>query len=86
MQIESYVQKAFIFICENLQALLAPKMGLRFYTTEKWKRKNPFGQFFGACHTIALPITLKKYYLRAKEKLWELKYFIMQKYNLQKIL
>jgi hypothetical protein len=27
-----------------------------------------------------------KMYLRAKEELWELKYFIKQKYNLQKIL
>ncbi len=26
----------------------------------------------------------KKKYLKAKEKLWELKYFTMQKYNLQK--
>jgi hypothetical protein len=27
-----------------------------------------------------------KTYLKAKEELWKLKYFIMQKYNLQKIL
>ncbi len=37
----------------------------------------------GACHTLALPFTLKKY-LKAKEELWKLKYFTMQKYNLQK--
>jgi hypothetical protein len=30
-----------------------------------------------------LAIYIKKY-LRAKEKLWKLKYFTMQKYNLQK--
>jgi hypothetical protein len=35
------------------------------------------------CHTAALPFTLKKY-LNAKKELWKLKYFTMQKYNLQK--
>jgi hypothetical protein len=39
----------------------------------------------GVCHTVALPFTLKRY-LKAKEELWKLKYFTMQKYNLQKIL
>jgi hypothetical protein len=29
---------------------------------------------------------LKKYLKAAKEELWKLKYFTMQKYNLQKIL
>jgi hypothetical protein len=38
----------------------------------------------GVCHTMALPITLKKY-IKAKEELWKLKYFTMQKYNLLKI-
>jgi hypothetical protein len=37
------------------------------------------------CHILALPFTLKKY-LKAKEEVWKLKYFTMQKYNLQKIL
>jgi hypothetical protein len=32
---------------------------------------------------VALPFTLKKD-LKAKEELWKLKYFSMQKYNLQK--
>jgi hypothetical protein len=32
-----------------------------------------------------LALYIKKY-LKAKEELWRLKYFIMQKYNLQKIL
>jgi hypothetical protein len=40
----------------------------------------------GVCHTMALPFTLKTYYLKAKEELWKLKYFTTQKYNLQKIL
>jgi hypothetical protein len=34
------------------------------------------------CHTLALPFILKY----SKEELWKLKYFTMQKYNLQKIL
>jgi hypothetical protein len=34
---------------------------------------------------VALPFTIKKYFLKAKEELWELKKnFTMQKYNLQK--
>jgi hypothetical protein len=37
------------------------------------------------CHTMALPFTLKKY-LKAKEELWKLKYFTMQKHNLSEIL
>ncbi len=36
----------------------------------------------GVCHTVALPIYIKKY-LKAKEELWKLKYFTMQKYDLQ---
>jgi hypothetical protein len=32
---------------------------------------------------VALPFKRKKY-LKAKEELWKLKYFTMQKYNLQK--
>jgi len=39
----------------------------------------------GACHTVALPIHIKNY-LKAKEELGKLKYYTMQKYNLQKIL
>jgi hypothetical protein len=34
---------------------------------------------------MALPLTLKSI-LRAKEELWKLKYFTMQKYDLSKIL
>jgi hypothetical protein len=40
----------------------------------------------GVYHTMALPFTLKKYLNLAKEELWELKYFTMQKYHLPKIL
>jgi hypothetical protein len=39
------------------------------------------------CHTtlhVALPFTLKSIYIKAKDELWKLKYFTMQKYNLQK--
>jgi len=33
---------------------------------------------------MALPFTLKKHYLEAKEELWKFEYFTMQKYNLKK--
>jgi len=39
----------------------------------------------GVCHIVALSFTLKCIF-EAKEELWKLKYFTMQKYNLQKIL
>jgi hypothetical protein len=39
----------------------------------------------GVCHTVALPFTLKQY-LKAKEELWKLKNFTMQKHNLPKTL
>jgi hypothetical protein len=39
----------------------------------------------GMCHIVAFPFTIKKKYLKAKEELVKLKYFIMQKLiNLQK--
>ncbi len=37
----------------------------------------------GVCHTVALPFLPKKYLKNAKEELWKLKYFTIQKYNLQ---
>jgi len=42
---------------------------------ETWKQ--------GVCQTVALPIYIKKHF-KAKDKLWKLKYFTMQKYNLKK--
>ncbi len=39
----------------------------------------------GVSH-CGLAIYSSKKYLKAKEELWKLKYFTMQKYNLQKIL
>jgi hypothetical protein len=38
------------------------------------------------CHTLALLAIYIKKYLKAKEELWKLKYFTMQRYNLHKIL
>jgi hypothetical protein len=40
----------------------------------------------GVCHTVAFAIlfTLKGYLKAKEEELWKLKYFTMQKYNLQK--
>ncbi len=46
----------------------------------------PLGSFLekqGVCHIAALPFNIEKY-LKEKEELWKLKYFTMQKYNLQK--
>jgi hypothetical protein len=37
----------------------------------------------GVCHIVALSFTLKSI-LRQREEWWKLKYFTMQKYNLQK--
>jgi hypothetical protein len=37
----------------------------------------------GVSHCCGLAIYIRKY-LKAKEDLWKLKYFTMQKYNLQK--
>jgi hypothetical protein len=39
------------------------------------------GYGLGVCCTMALPFFIKKYF-KAKEELWKLKYFTMQKYNL----
>jgi hypothetical protein len=39
----------------------------------------------GVCHSVALSFTSKSI-LKAKEELWELKHFTMQKYDLQKII
>jgi hypothetical protein len=39
----------------------------------------------GVCHTVGLALYIKNY-LKAKGELRKLKYFTMQKYNLQKIL
>jgi hypothetical protein len=39
----------------------------------------------GVCHIVAFAIYIKMY-LKTKEDLWKLKYFTMQRYNLQIIL
>jgi hypothetical protein len=36
------------------------------------------------CHTAALPFTLQSIFKAKEEELWKLKYFTIQKYNLQK--
>jgi hypothetical protein len=46
------------------------------YITKLTLNKEPNKQ--GMCHTVALPIYIKKC-LKAKEELWKLKYFTMQK-------
>jgi hypothetical protein len=54
------------------------------YNTQNKFSKNYNYTARGVSH-CGLAIYIKKY-LNAKEELWELKYFTMQKYNLQKIL
>jgi hypothetical protein len=55
--------------------------------SQNWGKKIPTSlQKQGVCHTVgALAIYIKKN-RKAKEELWKLKYFTMQKYNLKKIL
>jgi hypothetical protein len=43
-------------------------------------------QLSGKCFCNGLHMTLSRMYLKAKEELWKLKYFTLQKYNVQKIL
>jgi hypothetical protein len=47
-----------------------------------WKQKETQTSRVSHC---GLAIYIKKYF-KAKEELWKLKYFTVQKYNLQKIL
>jgi hypothetical protein len=54
-----------------------PNVVLSLVNTEKKERKLKKAR--------ALPLTLKRI-LMQKQELWKLKYFTMQKYNLQKIL
>ncbi len=54
------------------------------YLQKGMQLKNSFTKYYspmkqGVCHTVALPFTLKKKDLKAKEELWKLKYFTMQK-------
>jgi hypothetical protein len=64
-----------------MQNLLSPPRP--FHPSKSMFAKPIFKQ--GACHTMALPFTLK-IYIKEKEELWKLKYFTIQNYNLQKIL
>jgi hypothetical protein len=48
-----------------------------FYTSPHFPTKKVWIVNKGACHTMALPFTLKN--INAKEELWRLKYFTMQK-------
>jgi len=49
--------------------------------------KNLFEKLNKGCVTPwPCPFTLLKKHLKAKEELWKLKYFTMQKYNVPKIL
>jgi hypothetical protein len=52
-------------------------------TRENEKNKNKQGKSIVSVSHCGLAIYIKKY-LKAKDELWKFKYFIMQKYNLQK--
>ncbi len=63
---------------------ISNQMNIRQIKLETKRRRLKNGSRFcqfkqGVCHTVALPFTLKSI-------LWKLKYFTMQKQNLQKIL
>jgi hypothetical protein len=53
------------------------------YNLKLPKKPTSVQKMRGVSHTLALPFYMKKYH-KAKEGLWKLKYFTMQKYNLQK--
>jgi len=50
-----------------------------------WRKAAPKKHKIRGVSHYGLAIYIKKY-LKAKEELWKLKYFTMQKYNPQKIL
>jgi hypothetical protein len=56
-----------------------------FSLVRSYQRGSSPGENKG-CHIVALPLTLKGIYSKAKEELWKLKYFTMLKHSLQKIL
>jgi hypothetical protein len=74
-----------------LQSYLSIIGPSKFWNIVELRLPDPFSKLDsilqqGVCHTAALPIYIKKY-LKAKEELWKLKYFTIQKYiNLPKIL
>ncbi len=80
---------SFLFVSISLSFFLIAVLSC----SELWANLFHFPSFLvavlscnkGVCHTVAIAIYIKKY-LKAKEELWKLKYFTMQKYNLQKIL
>jgi uncharacterized HAD superfamily protein len=65
-----------LFSCGSATHLISPDIVSLGYIIYEIKQ--------GVCHTVALPFYIKKYLKATKEELWKLKYFTMQKYNLQK--
>ncbi len=62
----------------------ATRCKLQFLKTrENEKNKNKQGKSIVSVSHYGLAIYIKKYF-KAKDELWKFKYFIMQKYNLQK--
>jgi hypothetical protein len=71
---------------------MLPQESLRAnYEKRSWLAKglwNLVQHYFqqGVCHRVALPFTFKSILINSREELWKLKYFTMQKYDLEKIL
>jgi hypothetical protein len=72
---------------------LCPPITLQKFAQSLCTRRHHYnGPYFeglttkirGVSH-CGLAIYIKKHHLKAKEELWKLKYFTMQKYNLSKI-
>jgi len=73
-----FVKFSIYIIFSMLSKILGPSSIWNLRTTNSIKTR-------GVSHCDLEAIYIKKY-LKAKEELWKLKYFSMQKYNLQKIL
>jgi hypothetical protein len=70
----------------NLTSFFSLKYGSTFVLVDQWQNSTTQKILttrwprLWVCHTMALPFTLKKKYLKAKDELWKLKYFINAKY------
>jgi hypothetical protein len=79
-----------LFSCLYVEGSLSslktlPRYWIALYTSIRRKHAMYYVQGFLSLSHCGLAIYIK--YLKAKEELWELKYFTMQRYNnLQKIL
>jgi hypothetical protein len=73
-------------IHDSHYAFPSPFVAGSFIMSKSYFILNAYIFIQGVFHTVALPFTLKSVLRQKKEELWKLKYFTMQKHNLQKIL